>query len=289
MTPSVFKYVVLRLAPDFMRGESINVGIALFPPEGGCSILFLANQKKLQTVDLSWTTAKITEWHHHVQEIADQSSDIESCIQSLSRFGYCASPNTGMFFAPTDKELKQEIQELSDLYITPKGFVRNTRKKRQPRLISELRQQFKNRQILGESVEDLRDHLVVSNVPIPEHPDLKADFVFKNGVYRITQTLDYRVSTQGAHNKISEACTKTVAAQFAKKAWGEDTLKLAVVNVPEEVADVADPHIDMLIAQGFSVFHATDASDLEKYHFAVTGAPGSDEFILSHSMGIVKQ
>lgn len=47
MTPSVFKYVVLRLAPDFMRGESINVGIALFPPEGGCSILFLANQKKI--------------------------------------------------------------------------------------------------------------------------------------------------------------------------------------------------------------------------------------------------
>jgi hypothetical protein len=103
-------------------------------------------------------------------------------------------------------------------------------------------------------------------LPIPGAPDLKGDFVYKNGVYRITQTLDYRVSPSGARQKVSEACTKVMAANAGEKVWGDDTLKYALVNIPDEVADIAQSHLNLFHSAGFQVFHADNQRELERYY-----------------------
>lgn len=278
----IYRYVVLRLAPDFMRGETMNVGIVLFPSEGKPEVIVSAPLQKLRALDADWSAKRVTEWSHHVRELVDTADDIEACVKTLSHLGYCVPGTPGMFVASTEMEFAQELNEIKDIYVNPKGFTRKSGRERRPRLVSELKNQFKRMQRLGKSIDDLTQHLVVPNVPVPDHPDLKADFVYKNGVYRITQTLDYRVSVQGAHQKISEACTKTIAAQLAKQSWGEDTVKLAVVNIPEEIADIADPHIDMLLAQGFSIYHSNIPEDLAKYHLAAVGKSDGDAFMLEN-------
>ncbi|MFT0547834.1 DUF3037 domain-containing protein [Allopusillimonas ginsengisoli] len=272
----LYRYIVLRLAPDFMRGEIVNVGVVLFPANEDPKVFFMAQLQKLRAFDVEWSRARASEWTNFVREIVQHSGDIEACVKSLNHLGICGTNEPGMFVAGTEQELSQQLSEIRDLYVTPKGASQSNKRERRQRLVSELKDKFRKMNRLGRTIEDLSQHLIVPNVPVPGYPDLKTDFLFKNGVYRITQTLDYRVSVDSAHQKISEACTKSMAAQLAKKEWGTDTVKLAVVNVPEEVAEIADPHIDMLLSQGFSVFHSDNAQDLAHYYAIATGQHSAD-------------
>lgn len=119
--------------------------------------------------------------------------------------------------------------------------------------------------MLGSTMEDLANHLVVPNVPVPEHPRLKSDFLFKNGVYRITQTIDYNVAPDSLHNKLSEACVKSTAADLAMDKYGSKTKKFAVLDVPEDYMDSVDSHIDLLLTKGFEVFQFSNPSSIESY------------------------
>ncbi|OXS92657.1 DUF3037 domain-containing protein [Pandoraea apista] len=259
-----YEYVVLRLAPDAIRGESINVGLAIFPQDESPVTRISASLAKVRQLDASWNSSRADRFRDAVQEIiVDQNRSIDERISLLAALGYCLPGEPGFFYA-SPSTLAEEIRLVEAQYITAK----NEPNRRAPRskLHQEIAQRFKSMKLLGKTADDLLDHLVVPHVAIPGTPDLKADFVYKNGVYRITQTLDYRVSSQGARQKIAEACTKVTAAQQGQKVWGDTTMKFALVCVPGEVADIADSHLDLLYASGFKIFHADKPKELASYH-----------------------
>ena len=66
---TTYYYVVLRLAPDAMRGELINIGIALFQPNEVPSVLTMAPLNKLRAIDASWDTRRLTEWTENIELI----------------------------------------------------------------------------------------------------------------------------------------------------------------------------------------------------------------------------
>jgi hypothetical protein len=271
---STYEFVVLRLAPDVMRGELLNVGAVVFPPDGAPRVYLMAPLGKLRAIDATWNSSRLSAWRCTLERALKADRSISEHINTLAHLGYCKRGEPGMFYAENESQLDTEISNIRRTYVSPIGEqITSAKKERKTRLASELRLRFKNLNVLGKSVDDLSEHLIVQNVPVPDYPDLKADFVFKNGVYRITQTLDYRVSTQGAHAKINEACVKSMAAELASKTWGDDTLKLAVVQIPSEFADLADAHLDMLYAHGFKIFHADNQSEMGKY---VVEALGGD-------------
>jgi hypothetical protein len=170
-----------------------------------------------------------------------------------------------MFNADSADEISKNLLEIKKIYISNKSHQEKIKGTKRTRLQTALRDQFRKMQILGDSEEDLNNHLVVSNVPIPNYTDLKSDFVYKNGVYRVTQTIDYRVSKDSLHHKLSEACVKSTAAELAVKSYGSDTLRLAVLDIPEEFKESTDAHVDLLIAQGFQIFHFTDQQSMASY------------------------
>jgi hypothetical protein len=263
---NMYEYVVLRLSSNSVRAEVVNVGSVLFIPNGGFDVRMSASLNKFRLLDADWTTAKVSALRTRIEDALAQFESVADRVNALSVMGLCKRGEPGFFFANNSAEVEREMRLVESHFIaTP-----NLRKQRgqRSRLHGELSAKFKSMDLLGRSIDDLAHHRIVPHVPVPGHPDLKSDFVYKNGVYRITQTLDYRVAVRGAHQKISEACTKTMAAQLATHAWGETTKKFAIVNIPAEVADVADGHIDLLIANGFEIFHDT-ANDLANYHNAV--------------------
>jgi len=263
---STYEFVVLRLAPNPMRGELLNVGAVVFAPSGEATIHIMAPLGKLRVIDATWNASRLADWRHTLERVLRMDRSTAEHINTLAHLGYCKRGEPGMFLAENAAQLDAEISNIRRTYITPAGeAIQSHKRERKARLASELRQRFKSLKVLGKSIDDLSEHLIVPNVPVPDYPDLKADFVFKNGIYRLTQTLDYRVSAQGAHAKINEACVKSMAAQLASKSWGPDTLKLAVVQVPNEFADLADGHLDMLHAHGFEIFHADRQADMHRY------------------------
>lgn len=261
---TMYEYVVLRLSPSIMRGETVNIGLAIFPEDGDPIIRISAPIGKIQAIDPTWNAERETRLHDQLVEALAEATSIDERISLLTSMGYTRSGEPGFFYA-TESGLDAEIREVSNLYVSTRS---KSSKIRRSKLHKEIADRFKSMDLLGNHIDDLAKHRVVPHVPIPGNPDLKGDFVYKNGVYRITQTLDYRVSPLGARQKVSEACTKVMAASEATKVWGQDTKKFALVSVPKEIADIADSHLDLLYASGFEIFHADSKIDLARYHDA---------------------
>ena len=262
---TTYHYVVLRLAPDPMRGEVINVGIVLFHDGEPPRIIMMATLNKLRAIDASWDTPRLAEWTQNIQTILAHRPGVRAQVDALGMFGFCETDAVGSFMAATADELQTSIRAIRAQYVANKSAEDKPKREKRTRLQTALREQFKKMRVLGTAVTDLAEHLVVPNVPVPGYDELKSDFVYKNGVYRITQTLDYNVAPDSMHNKLLEACMKSTAGDLAAQAYGSDTMRLAVVDVPEALADAADPHIDLLLARGFQIFHFDDKASMASY------------------------
>ncbi len=262
---ATYHYVVLRLAPDQTRGEVINVGIALFSKDEGARVLTMATLNKLRAIDASWDSQRLTAWAQGVRMVLDNERGIAAQTQALARFGFCEPDAIGMFTADTPDDVAKRLQTIKATYVANKANEDRPKREKRTRLQTALRDQFKKMHVLGNDTEDLAKHLVVANVPVPSHSELKTDFVYKNGVYRITQTIDYHVAPDSVHNKLAEACVKSTAAELAMKAYGPETQRLAVLDIPQGMEDATDAHVDLLLAQGFEVFHFGDNTSMAEY------------------------
>ena len=262
---TTYHYVVLRLATDDLRGEIINVGVILFEGRKKAQPIVMAPLNKLRALDSTWDLARLNRWSEGLDRVIASETDLGALLRVLGRFGYVDPDAVGMFTASSAHEVTQNIREIKATYVSNKADSERQPRDKRTRLQTSLRDQFKRMHVLGGEVGDLANHLVVQNVPVPGHPELKSDFVFKNGVYRLTQTLDYNVAPDSLHNKLMEACVKSTAAEMALKDYGSDALRLAVLDIPEQFADAADPHINLLIAKGFEIFHFGDAGDMADY------------------------
>lgn len=262
---TTYHYVVLRLATDDLRGEVINVGLVLFNGAERAQVHVMATLNKLRAIDATWDSSRLGQWTENVRALAEQESPPAEIINNLAAFGFCDGEAIGMFIADNPTQLAENLAEIKVTYIANRAAAERPKREKRTRLQTALREQFKKMHVLGETADDLAQHLVVSNVPVPAYPELKSDFVYKNGVYRVTQTIDYHVAPDSLHNKLAEACVKSTAAELALKAYGPDTKRFAVLDIPEEFADAADAHIDLLFAQGFEIFHFGDPASMDKY------------------------
>lgn len=260
-----YHYVVLRLATDDLRGETINVGIVLFSPADAPQLVMMATLNKLRALDVTWDTPRLTSWSQNVRQLIDAEKSPQKIISTLAAFSFCDEHAIGMFMADTPAELERQLADVKCTYVANKASTEKVKREKRTRLQTALRDQFKKMHVLGHEVTDLANHLVVANVPVPSHSELKTDFVYKNGIYRITQTFDYQVAPDSLPNKLAEACVKSTAAELAMRTYGANTLRLAVMDIPEEFADATDAHVDLLLAQGFQVFKYGDQANMADY------------------------
>lgn len=262
---TTFHYVVLRLAVDRLRGEVINAGIALWSGDQQVRVVSMATLNKLRAIDATWTTARQLEWVQNIESICSVHRGAKNQIYALARFGFCDSEAVGMFHADTESEISAQLAELRKTYISNSPRDDKPKREKRTRLQTLMRSQFERMQVLGHDANDISNHLVVPNLPVPSHPELKNDFVYKNGVYRITQTIDYNVSADGIHQKLQEACVKSTASELAMREYGKTSKRYAVLDIPEAYRDATDAHVDLLVAQGFEVFHFGVQKDMENY------------------------
>ena len=276
---TTYHYVVLRLAVNQVRGEVINVGIALLGAAQPARAIMMATLNKLRAIDASWTSQRLAAWGTNVHTILENYRTPSAQLEALVQFGLCERDAVGMFTADSVEELAQHLRRIKGVYVSNKAQDDKPVREKRTRLQTAMRDQFKRMHIMGETVDDIAEHLVVSNVPVTSYPDLKSDFVYKNGTYRVTQTLDYHVAPDSLHNKLMEACVKSTAAELAMKEYGPNTRRLAVVDIPDAYLDATDGHMDLLTAQGFEVFHFNNQQSMAAYLAAAVPTPGIEHWV----------
>jgi hypothetical protein len=228
MSADTVLFSLVRYQPDMSRQEIVNVGVALFTASG-THVSFASNQGKLLALD---PNLRLEQFFNRAQQLqlalrslSDAGVSVEEQIQMFAEGpGLSLSP-TGMINAMGQEPGALLEELLRDLVTAP--AKRRQRNSQVSRLHTELRQVFRQAHILGSKHGDINKHLVVPNFPIDPDVGLFAEFALRNGRLHITETVDFRLSSNSA--KRQEAQAKTLLLIQALESVGSQQLKRYVV------------------------------------------------------------
>ena len=114
-----------------------------------------------------------------------------------------------------DGEYEASIKRLMLKLVEPKSRARHIAGN--TKITISLRDQFKQQNILGKDLKDITKHLVIPNYPLFPDEGLYADFVLKNGVYRITETADLRAESGSTTDRRRIAADAAIKLDKARK------------------------------------------------------------------------
>lgn len=205
-----FKYCVLRLMPDPVRGEVVNIGLIVFVDDR-IDLRIGKNLAKAQALVPNFSLEGLAEMQDELGDIAADLSP-EEAITFLKHYGPFTVSDIG-FMTASEATYEAKIDQLMRWLVSPpaKASAREGRS----RLATEIRSELKRHKILASTVEDIYQNKIVAGYELPGDDDLSVDFAIKNGLYRFTQVIDYRTTPKGVHNKIKEVSLKAIAIHQA--------------------------------------------------------------------------
>ncbi|MED5523450.1 MAG: DUF3037 domain-containing protein [Pseudomonadota bacterium] len=204
-----FKYSIVRLTPDEHRGEIINVGLIVFRDQAA-DVRLLDSTSKIKFFDSTVTLSDLDSFSENLEWFASSINDPELVATAFS--GSMTITRPGVFHAEGEAEYEVIVGNLMAAYVNPlkkrSGIYRK-------RIVTELKDIFRGKGILGKDESDLLDHKIIPKFPISEDEGLFAELLLKNGKYHITETLDLR----GDNKRIitGDSALKAITINRAKK------------------------------------------------------------------------
>ena len=210
---TVYNYSIIRITPNPVRAESINIGLVVATP-GGPDIRVLETSTKIKAITKTFSMENLEDLKARLEFLLTEKLTLEEAVSFFQ--GSISLSNTGNFSANTEYEYESNVEFLNKTYITPE---RSNKKEpiTQKRIITELKNQFSHYGIMGKGFDDLNDHKVVQGYPLSAQQGLYAELLLKNGVYHLTETLDLR--TTNAKQKIGDSAFKAITMSTAKTIW----------------------------------------------------------------------
>ena len=241
-----FEFRIVRYEPDARRGERVNIGLIVLAPNGVQAHL-LKNMAK--ALALSPQVA----FHSSLKvDLEDMYADVakSGTLDAATRMGEFTLSEAGAFYCDAS-ELPTYVDAAMKRLVNPAR--RPSTSEGTTRLHTEIKRQFKHDGVLATNPEQIGDHKVVAGFSFPGDDELSSDFAFKNGVWTLTQVIDYRgASSSTVSKKIKEVSLKSIALDQALKdterLLGEklEVVNSAVVWVPEELSEAAAPQLEIL-------------------------------------------
>ncbi|MCY1528906.1 hypothetical protein D9M68_640290 [compost metagenome] len=212
------------------------------------------------TNDLKTVETRLSKIFGSVRRDAENFESDFEFRRSMMPSSYQLS-SLGFFSAANHDEASLKVNKLmADLVIPPKPKMT---RERGARIITNLRNLFRNHNLFSESLDDILNHRVVEKFPISERANLHADFALKNGVYHITETID--LGTKDASVKFKEAGLKSFIMAKAKLELGNETKCYAVYSA--SAADEKDKSeaIELLSEGSDYSFNLRSQKDMMNY------------------------
>lgn len=264
---AIFEYSLIRVIPDSRRGEWVNVGVCVYLA-GQLDIRIHPNFSKLRAlapgIDVSFLEALPQLWQSFSQKLSTAADK----QQLLANMPLAHASGLGMFVAqPADYD-RQVDAIVDDLVAPPSSPLR---KMPEARLVTQLKAQFRNSRLYSENVEDIARHKVVAHYPIDAKAQLYADFALRNGVLRLTETIDFRVKPDAMRNKLGQAAIKAVTLDRAK-ALHQDCIPSVVYAVGPDRHSEIQAHLNLLSGYAERLYDAGNVEDMAAYMHMVNKA-----------------
>lgn len=222
MKPSSFDYFVLRLTPDPLRGESLNVGVVAFPDEG-VKVFIRPDIRRIKAfhpdlLGLNWETVE-ADIQRQLEELAVRNLQEFFIKTSLSPFTIDSKPGCASISddSTSDDAINAIFQRFVDTPTRSIPPVKAASKRMTSLLNGDLRRWFRSANVFSSNVSDIVKHRVVPNYPVDIESSLFAEFALQNGALHILETLDLRGVAKLNKTHFGEAAMKSVILDQAKQ------------------------------------------------------------------------
>lgn len=261
-----YRFAIVRLAPEGMRDERVNIGAAVFSEED-IDVRLSRRLDKVRAISAAFDHSDLDSL---AQLISEQDSDIRSAgisdpagrWSALGRIGPIQLAPLGTFVASDGEGYEHRIRSILKAMVEPEPAPVLERMKRS-RLMSRLKLSLKSERILAGRGENLDSHRVVSNWPLAE--GLVADFVLKNGAMHVIETVDFSRDEVSVRKAVSDIAVSALVLEQARMSYGrEETRARLVYDARTSAENAARPSLDAAANQGAQLVNWASEADRTK-------------------------
>lgn len=226
-------FTLLRIRPDNIRGETMNVGLVTFPPEGA-RIYFDAPIARLKAFHPDFEHIRGEQWALEIEEELSKLDGITSQLEWLqnSLGAIKADSKLGSISGDTQEAITDSVELLLERFVhVPEREVPAIHK--QPAsnrtvLKTQLKSWFRRSNLFSSKVSDLSQKRIVPNYPVDANDDLYADFAMKNGSIHVLEVLDFRGVERINRGIRGEASLTAILLDQVKKRFTGESKRIAI-------------------------------------------------------------
>lgn len=264
MTERNYEFTVLRIVPNAMRGERVNVGIAVFDADGTVSIKLDTNKNRLCSFDPNLSAINWDDWQAQArQTLAAIPAASRTYWLTHGLHPVVADEKRGVFRADRDSYEDRVDDLLRRLVATPAREVRAQRRVLQRTgLHAQWKGWFKAQRIMGRGIEDMERNQIVESYPVSEETSTFAEFAFRNGALHIMETLDLRNIDHLTQRQLNTAAFKSIVLDEARPLVAGGGRRIAVISATDY--DAVRPAIKMVERMADDVVMMESADDVAR-------------------------
>lgn len=266
---TVYKYSIIRITPNPVRAESINVGFVVTSPEGTADVRVLDSFSKIKAVTNDYSMEQLGNLKDQLEKMLTNCLTLEQTAAFFS--GSITLSSIGTFSADTHDEYDLELIKINKLYISPIKSGKKT-PVTQKRIITELKDEFERFGIMGKNVNEIHNHKVVQGYPLSEPEGLYAELILKNGIYHLTETLDFRSSN--FKQKLGDTAVKAITMNAAKTMWHEQVNTFLVYAAEASQERTYAQQINLVNGYADKMYNLLSKSDMSSYFEHMITAAG---------------
>lgn len=210
---------VLQIVPDRVRGEVMNVGVALVTPQGpDVRLRLLPSRLRALSPTLGRMDAQewLDAWHAALARIDGAELRWTWLRTAMAPLQVCEA--VGTLHAENDADLEMQVEAVLTRMVMPLKAERKltTPRPRRSRLNGQITAWLRQQQLYSRNMQDLTKNRVVSSYPLSLDEELFAEFALKNGVVHVMETLDLRGHDSYTKTLRNEASFKAMVLDLAE-------------------------------------------------------------------------
>ncbi|MBS1050515.1 DUF3037 domain-containing protein [Gluconobacter japonicus] len=219
---ALYKFSLIRLSPDYMRGETLNIGVLVWHDKG-VNVHYPRNLDKVKSLSQAISPESVLNILKGISNSFENMSEYGLNIDSWKRVFFANGPislsREGEFLAETENLYYDRVQSILLDYVIPEPLPKILREKK-TKLLTHMKHCFRAARVLAKKSEDLSSHRLVSSVMIDD--GLNADLMLKNGKYHVIETVDAKNATDVTRKIISDIGISSLVLERARMNFGEN-------------------------------------------------------------------
>lgn len=266
---TMYKYSIIRITPNPVRAESINVGFVIVSPSGVADVRVLDSFSKIKAVTNDYSMEKLDDLKTQLEKMLTNRLTIEQVSAFFQ--GSITLSSIGTFTACDVIDYDNNVNNINKLYISPiKASKRSA--VTQKRIITELKDEFERFGIMGKNVNEIHDHKVVQGYPLSKEEGLYAELLLKNGAYHLTETLDFR--SANLKQKMGDTAVKAITMNAAKSVWHDKVNTFLVYAAEASQERTYAQQINLVNGYADKMFNLLSKNDMSAYFEHMMEAAG---------------